>query len=227
MRPRLRVDAASLLVLAFFVYFSDGRFLAALLPAVAAHEAGHLLALKLLGRRVRGIALEPTGLRIDCAGAADPRGEALAALAGPAAGLCWAWAASRLGARLESEILLLSAGLSLLLSLFNLLPAPPLDGGLAVSALCSLRPGGERGERLAKRLALLCAALLTLAGLWLAWRGRGAAALLAGALLLIRNFRDAGASGYAGCRPRGILRRPAGSRAFHRERGRTPAPRRK
>ena len=75
MRPRLRVDAASLLVLAFFVYFSEGRFLAALLPAVAAHEAGHLLALKLLGRRVRGIALEPTGLRIDCAGAADPRGE--------------------------------------------------------------------------------------------------------------------------------------------------------
>ena len=66
MRARLRVDPFALLSLALLVYFSERRFLAALLPAVLAHEAGHLLALKLLGRRVRGIALEPTGLRKRC-----------------------------------------------------------------------------------------------------------------------------------------------------------------
>ncbi len=220
----MHVDAPALLALACLVYFSETYFLLALLPAVLAHEAGHLLALRLLGRRVRALTLEPTGLRIDCAGADDPRGDILAALAGPAAGLCWAWAASRLGAAFRCGALLLSAGLSLLLSIFNLLPAPPLDGGLALSALCSLCPGGERGERLARVLGFVSAGALTLAGLWLFLRGRGAAALLAGLVLAVRSAAACGCGGY---RPRGILRKPAGSRAFHRDRARIPAPRRR
>ena len=113
------------------------------------------------------------------------------------------------------------AGLSLLLSLFNLLPAPPLDGGAAAAALFSLWPGGERGERLARLLALLTAAALTGAGLWALRRGYGAAALIAGALLTVRA---AAACGCAGCRPPEIPRRPGESRAFRRASARIPAP---
>lgn len=188
-RSLLQADPAALLFYSLLIFFTDTRFMSALLPAVLLHEAGHLLALRLLGRRVRGVALELTGLRIECAGLSDERGEILAAAAGPAAGLVWAWAAAKLGAVLESRTLLLSADLSLLLSAFNLLPAPPLDGGRIAAALFSLCPGGERGERLGRAAALVTALILTLAGLWLLITGRVTALLPAGAALLVERIR--------------------------------------
>lgn len=191
-RSLLRADPAALLLYSLLIFFTDTRFLAALLPAVALHEAGHLVALRLLGRHVRALALELTGLRIDYVGLPETRGEILAAAAGPAAGFLWAGAAFRLGAVLESAILELSGWLSLLLSLFNLLPAPPLDGGRIAAGLFSLRPGGERGERLTRMVALSSACLLTLAGLGLLAVGRLTALLPAGAALLVEQIRTRG-----------------------------------
>ena len=69
---------------------------------------------------VRGIRLQLKGFCIDYCGYTGAAGHALAAAAGPLAGLAYALAASGLAQRLESDWLGLTAGISLLLSLFNL-----------------------------------------------------------------------------------------------------------
>lgn len=185
----LLLAPGALLAAALLIYHTDLRSLAALLSAVLIHEAGHLLSLKLLGLRTLGLRPETTGLRIDYAGDGGAVGELLSAAAGPAAGLCWAWAAARLGARCDRELLRLSGELSLLLSLFNLLPALPLDGGRILAALLSVWPGGARGERAARTVGLTTALVLCAAGLFLLLRRRGAATLIAGGMLLAEAVR--------------------------------------
>lgn len=185
----LPVAPGALLMAALLVYFAEGRYLAALLPAVLAHELGHLLALRLLGLRTHSLRAETTGLRIDYTGDGGVSGELLAAAAGPAAGLCWAWAASRLGERFGWETARLSAGLSLLLSFFNLLPAAPLDGGRIAAAVFAQWPGGKRGERMTRLFGFATALALCVSGLYLFARGKGPAALMAGGMLLAEQMK--------------------------------------
>lgn len=162
--------------------------LAALLGAILVHELGHLAALLALGQRLLGLRAELGGLRLDYAGDAGPAGRALIALAGPLAGLLYAPAASRLGQSWGQDWLCLSAGLSLLLSLVNLLPAAPLDGGQLCAVLAEAALGSRRGERLCRLLGLGLGCAVLALGLGLILRGRGAAAALLGASLLFHSF---------------------------------------
>ena len=170
-RPRLSVSPWAALCAGLFFYAADGALLRAMLPAVLVHELGHALALRLSGGRIRELRLEPGGFCIRYASRPDRRGEILCAAAGPAAGLLYAPAAACFGPGGE-----LSAGVSLLLSVFNLLPAPPLDGGRIASALLS--------ERVCTVLAACSASLTALFGFLLFLKGRGAALALAGLFLL-------------------------------------------
>ncbi len=95
------------------------------LLAAALHEAGHLLALGLLGIPVHRIELRASGAVIRAELRGEPR-EAWAILAGPAVNLVLAGACFRLWP--------LFSFCCLALGLFNLLPVPALDGG----RLCAL-----------------------------------------------------------------------------------------
>ena len=135
MRERFRIGLGAALPAALLLLLGSVEVIAAVLLPAFCHELGHLLALWLLGLHIRSIRMELRGFCIEYYGSCSAVGHALAAAAGPFAGFAWAWAASVIGQRTGLEWLSLSAGVSLLLSLFNLLPALPLDGGRIVLAL--------------------------------------------------------------------------------------------
>ncbi len=184
-RGRLSVSPGAVLLGALLYCTASFPELAALLPPVIVHELGHVVALRLYGLRVRRISADLRGLCIEYGGLCTPLGHAVSALAGPAAGLAYAFAASYFARRSGNEILTLSAGVSLLLSVFNLLPILPLDGGRIFSILAAELLGGRRGDALTKALSLTLATALLMAGTWLMWRGEGTALTLAALWLLL------------------------------------------
>lgn len=158
----------------------------ALLLPIAVHELSHALAIRALGLRIRGLRLEPCGLCIVYSGACPDWKHAAASLAGPFGGLVYALLA-RAG---DTEWLCFSADVSLVLSLFNLLPIMPLDGGRAFLALCRTRLGEEDGPAFFERLERGFLALALLAGVALI--RRGSAPLLAGLWLLLLRRDERG-----------------------------------
>lgn len=135
----------------------DERLAWLLLLTAAVHELGHLLALQCLGVEAAALVLTAGGGVIDCA-PLPPRALALTALAGPAANLLWA------------ALLLRPAPAASLLSLgmagFNLLPVPPLDGGVALRALAGPRVVMAAAVASAVGLLGLSLWLRPLLGLW-------------------------------------------------------------
>jgi Zn-dependent protease len=151
---------------------------------VVLHEFGHALTARRFGIRTRDITLLPIG------GVAslermpdDPRHELLVAVAGPAvnfvlAGLL-AGVALAVGlplvpeVGLESEVqpsavplLVRLVWINLMLGLFNLLPAFPMDGGRALRALLALRVSDIRATRIAAGLGQAMAMVLGIVGLF-------------------------------------------------------------
>ena len=175
--PHLAVSPWAALAGGLLVYYLDGRLLRALILPVVFHELGHLAALWKLGCRIRELRMEVGGFCILYDTAQGRGAEALAAAAGPLAGFLYALAVVRLGADGA-----LSAGISLLLSLVNLIPVPPLDGGRIAAALLS--------RKAAEFVAWFDTATLTAAGLWLFCQGYGAALAFTGLLLLCRRLVD-------------------------------------
>lgn len=129
--PRFQVTAAAAIFYPVLYFFDSAGWFSALLPAVLAHETGHILALYTFGSRIDTIRLEITGLCMECASLYRPRQNAVCAAAGPAAGLLWAVTS----AQLPGDWAARSAQLSVGLSLFNLLPILPLDGGRILLAV--------------------------------------------------------------------------------------------
>jgi len=125
----------------------------ALFASVALHELGHALTAERFGIRTAHITLYPFG------GVAaierlpsNPTQELAIALAGPAVNFVlsaiagWGWGAT------GSTVLLTLATLNLLMGVFNLIPAFPMDGGRVLRALLSQRMGHWRATDLAIRI---------------------------------------------------------------------------
>ena len=182
---RLEISAGFVLLIAALYFFDESGLLAAMLPAVAVHEAGHLLALAAQGAGVRRIHADVSGLRIEYYGLLGTPGEVAAALMGPLFGFIYAFAASYIGRRFSSDFMLFSAGISLVLTAFNLLPALPMDGG----RVCYIILNAAAGEAAAKRamgvVGTLVAACLVALGIWLAKLGMGFALIPAGAWIYV------------------------------------------
>lgn len=132
---------------------------APLLLAVAAHEAGHLFALRWLGAPLRAMRLGFLDARI-LTGLLSYRQELLAALAGPLVSLACAMAL-----RQAAPVF---AAVSLLLGVFNLLPVWPLDGGRVLHAGLCLRLAPARARSWTRRVGLCSCALALGGALWLA-----------------------------------------------------------
>ena len=179
-RRRLTLSLAAVFAALCLYYRGELALLPALLLPVAAHELSHVLALRLLGRRVTGFRFDAQGLCIDYTGG-SALSDAVIALAGPLGGVVYAlWAD-------HAEIAWLreSAGVSLLLSAFNLLPILPLDGGRVFSALCARHRGLYRAVS-----GVLLALLLVVGVALAAWKKSTVPLAAALWLLLMRGDEE-------------------------------------
>lgn len=182
---KLHIGAGAVLAAALLYFFLDTETLWAIALPVAAHELGHVLAFRLIGLRITSFRAELKGLCIDYCGFCGTAGHIFAAAAGPAAGLAYAFAASHWAKLTGSETAALSAGISLLLSAFNLLPVLPLDGGRIFSRAACGMLGIRRGEKLTERVGLAISGAMLAAGLLLLWKGQGAGLGMAALWLLL------------------------------------------
>ena len=109
-KGRLSISPAAVLLGALLYCTASFSELAAILAPVIVHELGHVVALRLYGLRVRRITADLRGLCIEYSGLCAPLGHAVSALAGPVAGLGYAFAASYYSRGGSNEVLTLSAG---------------------------------------------------------------------------------------------------------------------
>ena len=134
------------------VLLVPGNWLLAALAAACIHEAGHILALVLLGGRVRSVRLGAFGAVIEGEGVSGA-GAALCTLAGP---LC-----SFLTVLLARTFPLLAL-CGLLQAIYNLLPVYPADGGRILCCLSNLLLPGRITDTLTQAVqwGTVCLVLL-------------------------------------------------------------------
>lgn len=168
------VSPAAAVFYPLLYFFDDGGWFAAVLPAVLFHELGHYAAVRLCGERVYALTVSVTGLVMDVSPLSDTKAEIFCAAAGPCLGLCWWFLAQWIGGAWGEK----SAAAALLINVFNLLPAMPLDGGRILYALSDSR-----------RLTACVSALTAAALFFIAVIGRSWLMLLPTALIAADLFR--------------------------------------
>lgn len=175
---RVEVRDGFIVLLAALWCADETNVLPLVLLAAAVHEAGHLLVLRLSGGRLHQLTLTCCGAVLHCALPDGRFARAAVCLAGPAASFA-------LTALAQAADWYRLAGASVLLGAFNLLPMPPLDGGMALEHLCT---GGAQTARMV--LAALSAAGLLFCGLWLLRAGGGCWLLLIGMLIGAKSAKN-------------------------------------
>ncbi len=167
---------------------TTGYMLLSLL-AVAAHELGHLLAMRWLKSAPNEVRLSVYGVTVFKSPYALPKQELLVAAAGPfcnllLAVLLWGayalWGVERVG---------VFALIHLVVAAFNLLPAQGLDGGTLLLAALQGLLGQPKGQKLFSVVAILFAGVVAAGGVTLLFVGSGNLSLLCiGVYLLILNI---------------------------------------
>jgi len=187
----IHVGAGFWLLLAAALTVSPAAVTLAVLLAAAAHEGGHLLALRRFGVPVESVRLGAMGAVIRAPGAnrLSYGRELWVTLAGPAVNLLCAPTLAAISSRRGWDWGLLFAGAHAVLGVYNLLPIAPLDGARALYLMVACVFGPTAGERASRGVSLTAALALTALGACLALR-RGAVLFLFAALgLLLPQIR--------------------------------------
>lgn len=167
------------LILSILFFFADLDEFLIVIFCVLIHEMGHLLALEHFHVPVRRITLEFTGVTISYnTFLLYGIREMMTALAGPVFGVLASIVFAGMGDLFQSERLFLLAGCNVVLSVFNLLPAKPLDGWRCLNALA---------PRTAQVISVCTAMVVLCAGIWVMYSGYGTALAIMGIILLLQD----------------------------------------
>ncbi len=186
----LRFGAGFVALFAIIYFFDSEGIVLALVPAIAAHELGHMAALIIMGASPTRLDATLLGFRLDYVSELKPAGALLAALSGPALGLAYAFFCAACGRRWENDFLLLSAGLGVIINGFNLIPVFPLDGGRALYALLTMLLDRSRAAWISRLTGLALSALLTMVGLYFLLILHAPALIVPGLWLLLMQARQ-------------------------------------
>lgn len=133
--------------------------------AVFLHEAGHVLAAALLGKKPESVVFLPVGITLQYRNAESYRAGRAVALAGPAVNLMTFFLCRVLLP--ESAFSVAIRDFSLSLALINLLPVSIFDGGMALyAAVCPLL-GPDRAETVRSVCDVLLLGFLWLSAVYL------------------------------------------------------------
>lgn len=134
--------------------------------SVILHELGHALVARKLGVGVSGIELHFFGgIAKLTSHPRSPKDEAIIAAAGPAVSFVLAGIGYLLYAATGLGGFALVGGVNLVIALFNLLPALPMDGGRIFRALLSLRLGHRRATEISVKLSRVVSIVFAVVGL--------------------------------------------------------------
>lgn len=169
----IRIHITFLLFLVWLatIYYSHGGaeaawrgtiFIVLIFLCVLLHELGHVFAARRYGVRTRDVTLWPFGGISSMERMPDkPSQELIVAVAGPAVNvaiaallLLWLWPHldwDNLGKTVDSGVSLAAsvAAANVILVVFNLIPAFPMDGGRVLRALLAMRMGNARATQMA------------------------------------------------------------------------------
>lgn len=151
------VSPVLIFLVCVFLYFGFWSVLLPVAAIAAAHELGHLLALRLCGVRLRALRLGAFGAVLEHAPTSCGK-ELLCAAAGPCVNLLL-WLLLPAGSP--------AAAISLGMLLYNLLPIYPLDGGRILRCLLLSRLCLARTELWMARIAQGTVAVLLCASFYL------------------------------------------------------------
>lgn len=176
---------------AFFssmLFLGDTESAAAVILASAVHEASHLIMLVVYDYRIASIEMNMNGLCIKYAGKEDMTSKFLSNISGPLGGVLFYILEKLPGAAAFPQWLILSCRVSLFLSLFNLMPVFPLDGGYCAYVILGLLVGFDISEKIIKALGALFSVMIITVGLAFIANDLGIGAMTAGMWLLCANI---------------------------------------
>ena len=179
---KINVSPAFLLLAAWLLYHDRQGIVFPALLACCLHEAGHVLAIRLVSGNIKQFNITVVGAELVLLHPLSYGRELLSAAAGPGMDLL-------LAALIRGHWPLFT-GLNLALAVFNLLPLRRLDGGRMLRCCLSMALGPEGADRAAQLLDRGLAGLLLLLGLWAALRGGNPTLLLTALWLCAADLGD-------------------------------------
>ncbi len=157
---------------------ASALYILALFASVLLHELGHALVARRYGLRILEIVMLPIGGVARLERSPKPREELWIALAGPAVNFAlaaalfailalkgWWTPVEKLAEPTDANLLQRVATGNLILALFNLLPAFPMDGGRVLRSLLAFTRSEDQATRAAAGAGQLLAILMGLYGL--------------------------------------------------------------
>lgn len=190
---KLRFNIFFLGLCLIYTLLGMGIEILVILAALLIHEVAHAIMGKALGIKVLEIELLPFGgqAKLEDFTGLQPSKEIYIALAGPLISLSVAAAFYFLGLAEKYDYVNYIIKINLLLGLFNLLPALPLDGGRILRSLLSSLKGFRRATAISASIGKILAVIITVYGAYLIYtENYGVNFVVIGFLLYWAAYRE-------------------------------------